>query len=64
MGKITSAIVAAALGFGALAGYTVSVTAQTASISGTHVTPVSCPAEDSCDVDYRDGAWHPYRTVP
>jgi hypothetical protein len=62
MGKITSALVAAALAFGALAGYTATVVTQTA--SGTHVTPVSCPTEDSCDADYHDGAWHIYRTVP
>lgn len=30
------------------------------------VTGVDCPAEDSCDIDYRRGAWHvterPYGT--
>jgi hypothetical protein len=28
------------------------------------VTVTSCPHEDSCSVDYHDGAWHVTRVVP
>lgn len=23
-----------------------------------------CPTEDSCDLDYRDGQWYAYPTIP
>ncbi len=28
------------------------------------VTGVHCPSEDSCEVDYRDGAWHVTEVAP
>lgn len=66
MAKVTAALVSAALGVGALFGYVASVTSTRGALHGTAQTAVTCPTEDSCDVDY-DGthdAWVFYRTTP
>lgn len=49
---LVASVVAAILGFG------VAVATVAAQAGSKDTVVVPCPTEDSCAVDYRDGAWH------
>lgn len=51
-------VVAAILGFG----IAVATVVEPAGSKDTVVVP--CPTEDSCALDYRDGAWHITPVIP
>lgn len=57
--RIASIATAAALAVGALfGGLAACTTAEPSHPVEVEVTGVDCPQEDSCDLDYRDGAWY------
>lgn len=70
MSKVKSIVVVAAVAVAALAGVSVSVFAYAQTLyveepaTTSVVVPLDCPQEDSCDVDYRDGAWHVTQVTP
>lgn len=46
------------------AGIAWAVVSMASAEDSTQEVVVPCPTEDSCSVDYRDGAWHITQAVP
>jgi hypothetical protein len=57
-------LVAAVVGGAMWAGIAWAVVSMASAEDSTQEVVVPCPTEDSCSVDYHDGAYHITRVVP